>query len=87
MIRNLNHRSEVAVPIYSKDIQKEMKDVINIQLKDNTKARILNKRQDNRFRAKTVPESFSSQDEIFKYFERQALKPQMKAPILEVRSN
>jgi polyphosphate kinase len=87
MIRNLNHRSEVAVPIYSKDIQKEMRDVINIQLKDNIKARILNKRQDNRFRAKTVQVPFSSQDEIFSYFERQALKPQMKAPILEVRSN
>ncbi|HEV7230221.1 MAG TPA: polyphosphate kinase 1 [Bacteroidia bacterium] len=75
MIRNLNYRSEVAVPIYNKDIQKEMKDVINIQLKDNTKARILNKRQDNRLRAKTGSGKFVSQEQIFKYFSEQAVKP------------
>jgi polyphosphate kinase len=87
MIRNLNHRSEVAVPIYSKEIQKEMRDVIQIQLKDNTKSRILNKRQDNRYRTKTGAEKFASQDEIFKYFSEQALKPLKTEPILEVRSN
>ncbi len=87
MIRNLNNRSEVAVPIYSKEIQKEMRDVINIQLKDNTKARLLNKRQDNRFRKKTGDKPIVSQDEIFKYFEMQAIPPLNQKPILEVRGN
>ncbi len=73
MIRNLNHRSEIAVPVYSKEIQKEMKDIIQIQLRDNTKARILNKRQDNRARAKTGTVKVISQDEIYKYFREQAL--------------
>ena len=86
MIRNLNHRSEVAVPIYSKEIQKEMKDIINIQLNDNTKARILNKRQDNRFRAKTGSGKVVSQDEIYAYFS-ESIKPVKKEKILEVRSN
>jgi polyphosphate kinase len=75
MIRNLNHRSEVAVPIYSKEIQKEMRDVINIQLKDNTKGRILNKRQDNRYRVKSGDKAFVSQDEIFKYFSMLSVQP------------
>ncbi len=89
MIRNLNHRSEVAVPIYSKEIQKEMKEVIQFQLKDNTKARILNKRQDNRFRAKTGSSRYVSQDEIFKFFSSQVRKPKIKEknPVLEIRSN
>jgi polyphosphate kinase len=75
MIRNLNHRSEVAVPIYNKEIQKEMKDIIQIQLQDNTKARILNKRQDNRFRAKTGATKYVSQDEMFNYFSLKATMP------------
>jgi polyphosphate kinase len=87
MIRNLNHRSEVAVPIYDTDIQKEMKDLINIQLSDNTKARVLNKRQDNRFRAKTGIKPCVSQEEIFKYFEQQAIKPIKTKAKLEIRGN
>src|SRR5690606_10007315 len=41
MPRNLNRRIEVACPIYDKDIKKELKELLMIQLKDNTKARIL----------------------------------------------
>ncbi len=41
MPRNLNRRFEVACPIYNKDIQGELKEMLNIQLKDNSKARIL----------------------------------------------
>ena len=41
MPRNLNRRFEVACPIYNKEIQTELKEMLNIQLKDNSKARIL----------------------------------------------
>ncbi|GAB1451164.1 polyphosphate kinase 1 [Draconibacterium sp.] len=41
MPRNLNRRFEVACPIYNKEIQGELKEMLNIQLKDNSKARIL----------------------------------------------
>lgn len=41
MPRNLNRRFEVACPIYNTDIQGELKEMLNIQLKDNSKARIL----------------------------------------------
>jgi len=49
MTRNIDHRSEVAVPIYDKDIQKELKEIFEIQWSDNTKARILNSKQDNHY--------------------------------------
>ena len=41
MVRNLDHRIEVATPIFDAAIKKELIDIINIQLKDNQKARIL----------------------------------------------
>ncbi len=47
MNRNLDHRIEVAFPIYDKEIREELRHIMNIQLADNTKARVLNKRQDN----------------------------------------
>lgn len=49
MIRNLDKRIEVAVPIYDKDIQQELKTFIEIQLKDNVKARIIDKDQKNKY--------------------------------------
>ena len=42
MIRNLDHRVEATCPIFDESIKKELKDIINIQLRDNVKARWLN---------------------------------------------
>ena len=41
MPRNLNRRFEVACPIYNREIRNELKEMLHIQLKDNSKARIL----------------------------------------------
>jgi polyphosphate kinase len=41
MTRNLDHRVEVACPIYDDDIKKELRAQFDIQWRDNTKARIL----------------------------------------------
>ena len=41
MVRNIDHRVEVTCPIFEKSIQEELKDILQIQLKDNIKARIL----------------------------------------------
>jgi polyphosphate kinase len=46
MTRNLDRRIEVACPIFDKDVQREIRDMIEIQLKDNVKARIINAEQD-----------------------------------------
>jgi len=42
MGRNLDHRVEVACPIYDKKIQQEIKDFLNLQWQDNLKTRIVN---------------------------------------------
>ncbi len=52
MNRNLNHRIEVACPIYDQDIQEEIRSFFAIQLRDNRKARILDGAQRNLYKKK-----------------------------------
>lgn len=47
MTRNLDHRSEVAVPIYNENLKRQIKADLEIQFKDNTKARSLDPLQRN----------------------------------------
>ncbi len=47
MTRNLYKRVEVAFPIDDPALYQELRGIINIQLADNTKARIINEAQDN----------------------------------------
>jgi len=49
MSRNLDRRIEVACPIYSPEIKNELKELLKIQLRDNTKARILDSELSNRY--------------------------------------
>ncbi len=41
MTRNLDHRIEVAAPVYSKNIQRELRTIFDYAWKDNVKARIV----------------------------------------------
>jgi polyphosphate kinase len=68
MSRNLDSRSEVAVPIYDKEIRKQLKDIINIQLSGNTKVRILDKDLENKYvKPKTGDKRVRVQDEVYNY--------------------
>lgn len=49
MVRNLDHRVEAACPIYDPEIQQELVDILNIQLAENVKARILDNEQSNSY--------------------------------------
>ncbi|MFL5811206.1 MAG: polyphosphate kinase 1, partial [Flavisolibacter sp.] len=49
MIRNLDHRVEVSCPIFDESIKKELIDIVNIQLRDNIKARWLNNQLTNEY--------------------------------------
>ncbi len=49
MVRNLDHRIEVACPIFDKDIQQELIDIMNIQLSENVKGRIFDNEQTNHY--------------------------------------
>ncbi|MBS1634996.1 MAG: polyphosphate kinase 1 [Bacteroidetes bacterium] len=68
MSRNLDSRSEVAVPVYDEEIRKQIRDILNIQLSGNTKVRILDKRQENRYvKAKPGQKKIRVQDEVYNY--------------------
>ena len=47
--RNLDNRVEVGFPVFDKALHAEIKDIINIQLQDNTKARLLNGHNGNKY--------------------------------------
>jgi polyphosphate kinase len=66
MIRNLDHRVEATCPIFDEDIKNELKDIINIQLHDNVKARWLNNELDNEY-VQADGEKIRSQVETYNY--------------------
>src|ERR1035437_705343 len=50
MVRNFDQRNETAVPIYDNKIKKALTTILDIQLRDNTKARIIDREQFNSFK-------------------------------------
>ena len=74
MSRNLDSRSEVAVPVYDSEIRKQLIDIINIQLSGNTKVRILDKRQENQYKKPAKGEKkVRVQDEVYNYLLKDTL--------------
>jgi polyphosphate kinase len=67
MIRNFDNRIEVACPIYDREIQKELRTMLDIQWKDNIKARIIGPNEPNQYR-KTDGPPVQSQIELYRYF-------------------
>lgn len=66
MPRNLNRRVEVACPIYDKEIRNELKEMLSIQLKDNSKARILNPELKNEY-VSGGDKSYRAQEDYYRY--------------------
>jgi polyphosphate kinase len=67
MVRNLDHRIEVATPILDKQLKKELVEIINIQLKDNNKARILDENLSNNYVPSMGKKAYKSQVETYQY--------------------
>ena len=70
MTRNLSNRVETAFPIYDENLKKIVRDVVDIQLKDNLKARIINAAQDNRYKKDKSDFAIRAQTETYFYFKR-----------------
>ena len=70
MVRNIDHRIEVACPVLEKDLKKELIDIVNIQLKDNIKARELDNDLSNQYINPRNTKKIRSQIEIFNYLSR-----------------
>jgi polyphosphate kinase len=67
MIRNLDNRVEVAAPIYDKRIKQELKDYLEIQFRDNVKARLINEKQDNPYRRVSSDHKYRAQEDIYEF--------------------
>lgn len=68
MERNLDRRVEVTVPIYDKSLQKELQDYLDIQLSDNVKARIIDRKLKNQYVDKGKSKEVRSQYKLYRYF-------------------
>lgn len=72
MSRNLFRRVEVAIPIYDETLQEELKTILELQWRDNTKARIINQDQDNAYRTRVSGEpQYRAQKDIYHYLRAQ----------------
>lgn len=67
MMRNLNRRVEVAFPIYDQAIKTEVRDMLNLQLMDSVKARIIDKQLKNSYKKSENQKPMESQLEIYHY--------------------
>ena len=67
MVRNLDHRIECACPVLDKSLKKELIDILNIQLNDQAKARIIDNMQQNRYVGMSNSQKKRSQEATHQY--------------------
>lgn len=76
MVRNLDHRIEVAALIKDETIVQELQDILDIQLSDNIKARVLDRELSNKYvPAEEGSPRIRAQEKIYDYLKK---KPVMK---------
>ena len=63
--RNLNCRIEVAFPVYDNEMQKQLQKMIDLQLSDNARARVIDKEQKNEYVNDENEKKIRSQFEIY----------------------
>lgn len=69
MTRNLDHRIEVGCPILDPGIQKELRTMLELQWQDNIKARVVEGKQQNKYRLPQGDEPLiRSQEAIYQYY-------------------
>ncbi|MBU1310035.1 MAG: polyphosphate kinase 1, partial [Gammaproteobacteria bacterium] len=70
MTRNIDQRVEVGVPIYAVRLKQQILDTLDIQWRDNVKARIIDAKQSNAYVKRGNKRSIRSQQQIYDYFAR-----------------
>jgi polyphosphate kinase len=73
MTRNLDYRIEAAVKVNQKNLKKELKDLLELQLKGNVKARFLDEDLTNKY-VKNNKKPFRSQIETYKFLKKKAIE-------------
>ncbi len=72
MLRNIEHRVEVTCPVLNEEIKRELKDILNIQLQDNVKARLLDNEMSNEY-VRSTRKKIRSQVETYDYLYKKTL--------------
>ena len=80
MVRNLDYRVEAAVEIIDSTIRKEMLSILEIQLADNVKARLLNDSLNNQYALSNTKKSLRSQVLIADFLQRASSRRFNKQP-------
>lgn len=75
MVRNLDHRIEAACPVFDKNIKTELLEILNIQLSDNVKARLLDQTLSNQYVPASGKKKIKSQVEIYNHLFRKKAEP------------
>ena len=70
MERNLSYRIETTFPIYDPDLQQDVKNIIDLQLKDNVKARTIDAKNQNEYRRNNPDIPILAQLETYFYIKR-----------------
>jgi len=74
MVRNIDHRVEIACPIYNKAIQQELKEILQIQLSDNIKARKLDNLLSNQYVNPRNTKKIRSQVETYNFLNKKMIQ-------------
>jgi len=83
MVRNLDHRVEATCPVFDENIKKVLKNILEIQLSDNVKARILDNELSNRYARDRKHKKVRSQVEIYNYLHQKSnVIPGLPAPVI-----
>jgi polyphosphate kinase len=67
MVRNLDHRVEAACPIFDEKIKTELLEILEIQLADNVKARLLGSTLNNQYATTKNKKKIKSQVEVYNH--------------------
>lgn len=74
MRRNLDRRIEVACPIYDAAIQKNLRTILELQLADNVKARVVDRKLENRIRPRADETPLRSQYAMHEFWKAASAK-------------
>ena len=74
MVRNLDHRVEACIPITDEKIKEEMLEILEIQLRDNVKARVHSPDFKNEYLKNRIRKKTKSQVETYRYLAAKKLE-------------
>jgi polyphosphate kinase len=82
MVRNLDHRVEATCPVLDETITQELKEILDIQLADNVKARWLDNGLQNSY-VRDDREKVRSQIDIYNYLYQKAVPAEVTVTVVE----